>query len=149
LFLDCKRILIADSHPSMMRGVHLLLKTKYDSIFMVADAPSLIDAVENSQFDLVIADLSLPVLPGEHIVKLLKRLRPELRLIVLSVHDESGVAAECLTAGATGFVIKRTAVNDLMPAVEAVLNGDTYISPCVGLGQKSCNGNSTDRIIER
>ena len=98
---------------------------------MVADEHSLRDAVESSQFDLVIADLSIQTSSGENVARLLQRVRPELRVIILSVHDEPAVLQECLAAGAKGFVLKRAAVNDLIPAVEAVLRGDTYISPSI------------------
>lgn len=96
---------------------------------MVADEPSLIEAVAGTQFDLVIADLSFPVSSGENVARLLKRLNPELKAIILSVYDEQTVADECFAAGAKGFVLKRSASTDLLAAVDAVLRGGIYISP--------------------
>ena len=125
------RILIADAHLTMMAGVRFLLKDSFEASVMVADEHSLRDAVESSQFDLVIADLSIQTSSGENVARLLQRVRPELRVIILSVHDEPAVLQECLAAGAKGFVLKRAAVNDLIPAVEAVMRGDTYISPSI------------------
>ena len=98
-------------------------------MFMVADEPSLTEAVAGAQFDLVIADLSFPLSSGENVARLLQRLNPELKAIILSVHDEQTVVDECLAAGAKGFVLKRSAATDLLAAVEAVLKGGTYISP--------------------
>lgn len=115
----------------MMGGVRYLLKDLFDAIFMVADEHSLADAVVTNPPDLVIVDLSMPVSSGENIARLLHRLNPELRFIVLSVHDERSVVDECLAAGANGFVLKRTAVTDLIPAVETVLTGGVYVSPSV------------------
>lgn len=126
-----RRILIADVHPAMMEGVRLLLKERFDVALMAADAPSLRDAVESSQFDLAVVDLSMPVPPGDSVPRFLKRINPGVRLIVLSVYDDPAVVDKCLTAGAAGFVLKRTAVNDLAPAVEAVLRGDLYVSPSI------------------
>ncbi len=126
-----KRILIADAHPTMMRSVHTLLRDRFEASVMVADDQSLRDAVENNHFDVVISDLSMPVSWGENVARLLKRLNPGLRVIILSVHDEPAVVEECLAAGAKGFVLKRAAANDLIPAVEAVLRGDTYVSPSI------------------
>jgi two-component system nitrate/nitrite response regulator NarL len=126
-----KRILIADAHPSMMGGVRYLLKDLFDVIFMVADEHSLADAVVTNPPDLVIVDLSMPVSSAENIARLLRRLNPELRFIVLSVHDERSVVNECLSAGANGFVLKRTAVTDLIAAAETVLRGGTYVSPSI------------------
>jgi DNA-binding NarL/FixJ family response regulator len=125
------RILIADAHLTMMAGVRLLLKDRFEVSVMVADDHSLRDTVASSQFDLVIADLSIPTSSGENVARLLKRLNPELKVIILSVHDEPAVVQECLAAGAKGFVLKRAAVNDLIPAVEAVLRGETYVSPSI------------------
>ena len=124
-----KRILIADAHPLMAASVRQLLKELFKVSVMVADVPSLSDAVARSDYDLVIADISIPRISSENVVRLLKRLRPDLRLIILSVHDEPVFVNECLAAGAEGFVLKRSAVDDLVPAVEAVLRGETYLSP--------------------
>jgi len=115
----------------MLGGVRYLLKDLFDVIFMVADEDSLTDAVVTNPPDLVIVDLSMPVSSVENIVRLLHRLNPELRLIVLSVHDERSVVNECLSAGANGFVLKRSAVTDLIAAVETVLRGGVYVSPSV------------------
>ena len=90
---------------------------------MVADEPSLVEAVAGTKFDLVIADVSFPLSSGENVARLLQRLNPELKAIILSVHDEQTVADECLAAGAKGFVLKRSASTDLLAAVEAVLKG--------------------------
>jgi DNA-binding NarL/FixJ family response regulator len=127
--LPLKRILIADAHPTMAAGVRQLLKELFEVSVMVADVPSLSDAVVRSDYDLVIADISIPRLSSENVVRLLKRLRPDLRLIILSVHDEPVYIDECLAAGAEGFVLKRSAVDDLVPAVAAVLRGEIYVSP--------------------
>ena len=126
-----KRILIADAHPTMMAGVRLLLRDRFEVMLMVADEPSLRDAVESGQFDLVIADLSVPISSGENVPRLIKKLDPELRFVILSVHDEPAVVDECLAAGAKGLVLKRTAVDDLVPAVDAVLAGKVYVSPSI------------------
>ena len=124
-----ERILLAETHPTFVGVVRLILMETMGTMFMVADEHSLIEAVASTRFDLVIADLSFPVSSGENVVRLLQRLNPELKSIILSVHDEQTVVNECLAAGAKGFVLKRTASTDLLAAVEAVLKGGTYISP--------------------
>jgi DNA-binding NarL/FixJ family response regulator len=99
------------------------------TMLMVADEPSLTEAVTGTQLDLVIADLSFPVSSGENVARLLQRLNPDLKAIILSVHDEQTVVDECLAAGTKGFVLKRSAATDLLAAVETVLKDGTYISP--------------------
>jgi DNA-binding NarL/FixJ family response regulator len=133
-----KRILIADAHPTMMAGVRLLLKDRFDVMLMVADETSLKDTVESGQFDLVIVDLSMPVSSGENVSRFLKILSPEAKFIILSVHDDPVAVRECLAAGAKGFVLKRSAVNDLVPAVESVLRGEVYVSPSCRIEAEKC-----------
>jgi DNA-binding NarL/FixJ family response regulator len=120
--------------------VRLLLKEIRSAMLMVADEPSLTEAVSGAQFDLVIADLSFPISSRENVPRLLHRLNPNLKAIILSVHDEETVVDECLAAGVKGFVLKRSASTDLLAAVDAVLKGETYISPAIGLSQKKQTG---------
>jgi len=142
--MEGNRILIADAHLAMMAGVRLLLKDTFEVSVMVADHNSLLDTVKSSRFDLVIADLSIPMPSGENVARFLKRLSPELRVIILSVHDEPAAVQECLAAGANGFVLKRAAVDDLIPAVEAVLRGETYVSPSIQRKEQETNGQATE-----
>jgi DNA-binding NarL/FixJ family response regulator len=136
--MDCAvkhgSVLLADSHLGMLGGVHSLLEALFDTVLMVADERSLLEAVTTFKPDLVVVDLSLP---GEGNVNIASRLmgrQPELRLIVLSVHDESTVAGHLLSAGVGGFVLKRAAALDLVPAVEEVLRGGVYVSAAVQQG---------------
>jgi DNA-binding NarL/FixJ family response regulator len=128
------RVLLADSHLNMVTGVYSLLETIFESVLMVSDEHSLLEAVSTFQPDLVIADLSLPSPcegAGESLASRLKRHCPELRLIVLSVYDDPIVVAEVRSAGAVGFVLKRSVGSDLLPAVREVMAGGMYVSPAV------------------
>jgi len=132
------KVLIADKHQNMLAGVRTLLESLFDKVFMVADGDSLIEAAEKIDSlieaaekitpNLIIADLSLPVSQEINIARRLNKLFPEVKLIVLSVHDDSAAITECIEAGAKGFVLKRTAVDDLIPAIEAVLQDGIYVS---------------------
>ena len=123
------KVLLADNHQNMLEGVRILLENKFEKVFMVADEASLLEAAEKIKPDLIIADLSLPVTREINIVRCLKKAFPAIKLIILSVHDERNAINECVEAGAAAFVLKRTAVNDLVPAIEAVLRDTQYISP--------------------
>jgi DNA-binding NarL/FixJ family response regulator len=118
----------------MVTGVYSLLETAFESVLMVSDEHSLVEAVAAFHPDLVIADLSLPSPSkgaGLNLASRLKRHYPELRLIVLSVHDDPIVVAEVRLAGAVGFVLKRSVGSDLLTAVREVMAGGTYVSPAV------------------
>jgi DNA-binding NarL/FixJ family response regulator len=115
----------------MLGGVHSLLDALFDTVLMVADERSLLEAVASLNPDLVIVDLSLPGDGEANIAARLLDRYPELRVIVLSVHDEPTVARQVQSAGAAGFVIKRSAAADLPAAVREVLKGGTYVSPAL------------------
>jgi DNA-binding NarL/FixJ family response regulator len=125
------KVLLADNHQNMLEGVRNLLESQFETVFMVADEASLLEAAEKLKPDLIVADLSLPVTKEINIVRRLKTAFPQIKLIILSIHDEQAAFGECIEAGARGIVLKRRAVDDLVPAVEAVLKGNTYISPSV------------------
>jgi DNA-binding NarL/FixJ family response regulator len=123
------KVLLADNHQNMLEGVRNLLENMFKTVFMVADEASLIEAAEKLKPDLIVADLSLPVTREINIARLLKTTFPGIKLIILSIHDEQAAVGECIEAGARGVVLKRMAVDDLIPAVEAVLKGLKYVSP--------------------
>lgn len=123
------KVILADTHQNMLAGVRTLLESMFDKVFMVADEPSLLEAADKIKPDLIVADLSFPVTREINIARRLHKAFPEIKLIILSVHDEPNAIKECIEAGATAFVLKRTAVNDLVPAIESVLRDIPYISP--------------------
>jgi DNA-binding NarL/FixJ family response regulator len=125
------RVLLADAHPIMLEAVRGLLAGSFTTTVMVADAVSLLETVPRLQPDLVVVDHSLPVSGGVNVVPTLLGRYPGLRVIVLSVHDESAALGQVLGAGAVGYVLKRTAASDLTDAVDAVLRGETYVSPAL------------------
>jgi DNA-binding NarL/FixJ family response regulator len=123
------RVLLADSHLGMLGGVYDLLDALFETLLMVADERSLMVAVTTLKPDLVVVDLSLPGDGEANVARRLMQQHPQLRLIVLSVHDEPTVVGQMLCAGVAGFVLKRSAGSDLIPAVEEVLRGGTYVCP--------------------
>jgi DNA-binding NarL/FixJ family response regulator len=130
--MACGRVVLADRHPAMLEGIRRMLETEVESVLMVADEASLLQAVARVLPDLVIADLSFPVSGGANVARLLKEQHPGIRIIILSVHDDPVAASEVAAAGAEGYVLKRRAVVDLIAAVRAVCRGGHFVSqdPC-------------------
>jgi len=124
-----KCVILADSHQNMLEGIRGLLTTTFETVIMVADKNSLFKAAEDLDPDLAVVDLSLPVAGEVNVARELKNRHPELRLIILSVHDEPVAVEEVMAAGASAFVLKRSAATDLMQAVDEVSNGNLYVSP--------------------
>ena len=127
--MELGKVILADSHQNMLGSVRHLLEGMFETVFMVADEASLIEAAAKLSPDFIVADLSLPVSHEINVVRRLKKTFPEIKLVILSIHDDGSSVGECLVAGASGFVLKRTAENDLVHAIEAVLKGDIYMSP--------------------
>jgi DNA-binding NarL/FixJ family response regulator len=122
------RVILADRHPNMLGGILRLLEDEVETVLMVADEISLYHALENFNPDVVVADLSLPVSTKTNIARILKKNFPKIRVIILSIHDEKTVVDDVMAAGVEGFVLKRRAVIDLIPAILEVLQGHKYIS---------------------
>src|SRR5262245_49232001 len=124
-------VLLADSHLGVLGGVHSLLDALFATVLMVADERSLMEAVTTFKPDLVVVDLSLPREGEANIARRLMGCHPDLRLIVLSVHDEPTVVEQMLSGGVAGFVLKRAVATDLISAVKEVLEGGVYVSAAV------------------
>jgi len=122
-------VILADRHQNMLEGIRGLLEAMFETVVMVADKASLFDTTEKINPDLAVVDLSLPVSGEINIARQLKDKYPELKIIILSVHDEKTVVSEIMASGVSGFVLKRSVASDLISAVEEVLGGKTFVSP--------------------
>ncbi len=118
--MRCKCVVLADQHPVMLEGIRRMLETEAESVLMVADEASLMQAVATALPDLVIADLSFPVSGGTNVARLLKQRHPDIKVIILSVHEDPAAVNEVTAAGAEAFVLKRRAVVDLISAIREV-----------------------------
>jgi len=124
---DC--VILADRHQNMLEGIRGLLEAMFETVVMVADKASLFETVAKIVPDLAVVDLSLPVSGEINIARQVIDKHPDLKIIILSVHDEKTIVSEVMGFGVSGFVLKRTAATDLIPAVEEVLGGKTFVSP--------------------
>ena len=129
------RILIVDDHPIFRKGIAMLLDHEPD-IIICSEAETATEAmglVEHHEFDLVIADISLKDTNGIELVKSLKALRPQLPVLVLSMHDESLYAERALRAGARGYLMKQAPPDQVVTAIRQVLRGELYLSSAANL----------------
>ncbi len=116
-------VLLADRHRGLTEGVRGLLETSFGTVVMVADEASLIDGAGRLQPDVVVVDLSLAQVAGLDWLRTLRQRCPDLKVIVLSIHDEQSVRKAAMEAGADAFVLKRAIATDLLSAVDAVRGG--------------------------
>ena len=124
-------VIHADTHPNMLGGIRRLHEAEVETVLMVTDVISLRHALEHVNPDVLVADLSLPVSTKTNTARELKKNYPQIKIIILSIHDDSTVFEEVIASGIEGFVLKRRAAIDLIPAIREVLAGRKYISPGV------------------
>ena len=125
------RILIADDHSIVRSGLKKILDAKPD-MEVVAEAEDGAEAVEKAlkeDVHLVILDVSMPRKTGIQAAAELHKRKPELRVLMLSMHDSEQFLFEALKAGASGYVLKSGADTDIVEAVRAAMRGDSYLYP--------------------
>lgn len=127
------RFLVVDDHTTVRRGVRELLLDAYvdavvDEAGTAADA---LERVRSTDYDLVTLDISMPDAHGLELLERSLRARPGLRVLMLSMHAASQFAARCLRAGASGYLTKDHAEEELLGAIARVMSGRRYVSPLV------------------
>ena len=125
------RILVADDHPVVRQGLKQIVAGTTD-IFVVDEAGTgqeVLDKVRSNYFDVVLLDITMPGASGLDILKQLRSERPELAILILSMHSEEQYAARVLRAGASGYLAKESAPDELVAAVRKISLGGKYVSP--------------------
>ena len=125
------RILIADDHSMVRRGLRLVLDSEPD-LEVVAEAGDGAEAVETAlaeDVDLAVLDVAMPRMTGLQAAAELRRRRPELRTLMLSMYDSEQYFFEALKAGASGYVLKSAADQDLVEACRAAMRGEPFLYP--------------------
>ena len=127
------RTLIADDHAILRKGLIEILTRDLPGVTCgeAENADVLLDQVRNHDWDLVILDITMPGRSGLDALKDLKRLRPKLRVLVLSMHPEDQYGRLVLKAGAAGYMNKESAPKDLIGAIRKILGGNRYVSPAL------------------
>ena len=125
------RILLADDHAVVRKGLRMVLDAEPD-LEVVAEAADGAEAVERclaEDVDLAVLDVSMPRLTGIQAAREIARRRPELRILILSMHDNERYFFEALRAGASGYVLKAAADRDLVEACRATMRGEPFLYP--------------------
>lgn len=126
-----KRIILADDHSFVRLGLIQILKDEYPSaeIKEVSDGETLIKEVTLHDWDLVISDLDMPGRSGLEALEQIKIIKPKLPVLILSIYSEDLYAVRVLKAGASGYLNKNSAPNELINAIQRISSGRKYITP--------------------
>lgn len=125
------RILLADDHALVLEGFRRILEGRYELVGTVGDGRALLEAAEILQPDIVILDVSMPLLNGIDAAAQLKKICPNVKIIVVTMHADTDYVRSAFEAGASAYVLKRSAVDELEQAIRAVIAGHSYITPLI------------------
>jgi DNA-binding NarL/FixJ family response regulator len=125
------RLLLADDHTLLLEGIRLLLEPEFELVGSVEDGRALLSAAKNLKPDVILLDISMPILNGIDAAHRLRKLVPSAKVIFLTMHADADYVAEAFRAGAAGYLLKRAAASELLTAIREVMKGHHYVSPLV------------------
>jgi two-component system response regulator NreC len=127
------RVLLADDHTIIREGLRSLLENSeiIDVIGEAEDGREAIRRVEQLHPDVIVMDITMPDLNGLEATRQIKHRFPEVKVLILTVHTVEEYIAQILRAGASGYVVKRAAIRELVAAIQAVHQGNTFLSPVI------------------
>lgn len=128
------RILLADDHTMFAQGLQSLLEDEFELVGTVADGQALVETAHQFDPDVIVVDISMPVLNGFEAIRQLKKEGISARIIFLTMHMDDSLVAEAFRCGASGYVLKHSAGEDLVSAIRQVLAGHDYVTPLVVKG---------------
>lgn len=123
------RILLADDHILLLDAFSKLLEPEFEIVGTVSDGQALIAEAPRVLPDLIVVDLGLPLLNGMDAGRKLKELMPKVKLLVVTVNEDVGIAIEALREWAAGFLLKKSAGTELIYAIRELLAGKSYVTP--------------------
>ncbi len=129
------KIMIADDHQLVAEGLKTIVEQNENNqvISMAANGAELMKQLEIVQPDLILLDIDMPVMNGMEALPLIRKKHPEIKVIVLTMHEEKGLVRKFTTLGASGFVVKSTDQEELLMAINRVLKGGQYFSSTLTL----------------
>lgn len=125
------RVLLADDHVMMAEGLKRLLADEFELIGVVEDGRALVAAARKLNPDVVVADISMPHLNGIEALCRMKLDNPDVKVVILTMHQSAAYARRALAAGASAFVVKHSAPAELVMAIHAALKGKVFIAPAL------------------
>lgn len=147
------RVLLADDHALVLEGFRKLLEEHCQVVGSVEDGRALLDAAERLQPDIVVLDISMPKLNGLDAARRLRKMIPQPRLIFVTVHADQDYVTQAFKAGASAYLLKRSAGSELLQAIDAVKNDNYYITSLIAkdlvqaaIADTASGGGGQDRL---
>lgn len=125
------RILLGDDHAIILDGLRRILEPHFEIVGAVEDGRALVAAAEKLRPDMIVVDISMPLLNGIEAARQIRKAHPQTKVIFLTMHPDATYATEAFRAGASGYVLKNSAASELVTAIQEALKGRTYLTPLV------------------
>jgi DNA-binding NarL/FixJ family response regulator len=132
--MSAPRVLLADDHVLLLGAFEKLLAGDCQVVGQVSDGRSLVEAAERLKPDVIVLDISMPLLNGLEAGRQIKQRQRGVKLVFLTMNEDSDLAAEAFRSGASAYLLKRSAASELPTAIREVMQGRTYITPLVAEG---------------
>jgi DNA-binding NarL/FixJ family response regulator len=138
------RLLMADDHTLVLEGIRKLLENEFDLVGTVEDGYALLRAAEELRPDVILLDISMPLLNGIEACRRLLKSMPHARVIFVTMHADVEYVDEALRAGALGYLLKRSAAAELTSAIKSVMSGNRYVTPLIQWKEPKASGTRKD-----
>lgn len=125
------RLLIADDHVMFAQGLESLLRDEFELLGTAGNGEELVEATLRLNPDVILVDISMPVLNGFDAVRRIRTSGSETRIIFLTMHDDATLLSEAFRCGASGYILKQAAGEELANAIREVAHGNNYVSPLI------------------
>jgi DNA-binding NarL/FixJ family response regulator len=125
------RVLLADDHKIVLDGLRSLLEPEFELAGTVEDGRALVSAAEKLRPDVIVVDISMPLLNGIEAVRQIKKLDKQVKVVFLTMHPDVTYAIRAFEAGASGYVLKHSASSELITAIHEAIKGRTYVTPMI------------------
>ena len=125
------RIILADDHTLMLDALKHLLMPEFEVVGTFSDGRALVESALRLKPDVIVLDIGMPIMNGLNAGQRLKRLRPAIKLIYLTMNHDPDIAAEAFRIGASGYLLKNSAASELIHAIRKVVRGNSYVTPLI------------------
>ncbi len=146
-------VLLVDDHPILLEGMKNLIRDPFEVTHTATSGLAALDYIKSTEFDLLITDYEMPGITGLELVKAARIAQPEIKIIVLSMHDDPAVVKELLRSGVSGYILKKDTYKNLTDALQKVMEGKRFLSDevaelLINLPEEEERGVLTSREIE-
>jgi DNA-binding NarL/FixJ family response regulator len=128
------RVILADDHTLLLGAFETLLGGDCEIVGQVTDGHALVAAAEKLRPDVIVLDISMPILNGLEAATRIKRALPDIKLVFLTMNEDPDLAAEAFRRGASAYLVKRSAATELLLAIREVMRGRSYVTPLLTQG---------------